>query len=64
MKIKSIISKAVAVALVSVASVNAFAQYNDIMLYSTDFSVSDGWTDMSSTGSSDALSQKGFSIVA
>ena len=64
MKIKSIISKAVAVALVSVASVNAFAQYNDIMLYSTDFSVSDGWTDMSSTGSGDALSQKGFSIVA
>ena len=64
MKIKSIISKAVAVALVSVASVNAFAQYNDIMLYSTDFSVSDGWTDMSSTKASDALSQKGFSIVA
>lgn len=64
MKIKSIISKAVSVALVSVASLNAFAQYNDIMLYSTDFSVSDGWTDMSSTGSSDALSQKGFSIVA
>lgn len=56
MNLKSIIKKSVLVSMLAITTA-AFGQ-KDIMLYSTDFT---DWTAQEMTGSSDVLSQKGFS---